>query len=234
MGSFARKSVLAVSAVIMAAGMCFFSSGAAKMLFATQPDWYFLTPHSYKKFDHIMGVSFGYRALLADFEYISFLQYYGDRSNMTGRWTKLYTYIDNMTDADPHFTFAYTYGGAILAFNLKKYDEAIAVIQKGLRYNPQFWKLRYYMAAIMYSKQGDTLKYISLLEDALKFNDHPAIIERLLGNIYEVSKTPDEAAKYWAWVYKNTKDKETKKYAYDRILFMLSEKKISNPQGLLQ
>jgi tetratricopeptide (TPR) repeat protein len=127
---------------VLIAGMCVLNATATKRVFATQPSWYFLTPHSYKKFGQILGVGFGFRALLADFEYISFLQYYGNRKNSAENFKKVYLYIQDITDADPHFTFAYTYGSAILAFNQQRYDEAVEIIKKGLEYNPAFWKLR--------------------------------------------------------------------------------------------
>jgi tetratricopeptide (TPR) repeat protein len=213
----------------MFAAMCLVNRAATEKVISTQPPWYFLTPHSYKKFDQIIGVSFGYRSLLADFKYISFLQYYGNIGNAKVAFKDLLGYIDDMTDADPHYTFAYTYGSAILAFNLKRYDESIYIIQKGIKFNPQFWKLRFYMGAIIYSRKGEIKKYVGVLEEALKFDDHPSMIESLLGNIYELYKTPDEAAAFWVWVYKHTKDRDVRKHAYDRLLLMLREHKISDP-----
>jgi tetratricopeptide (TPR) repeat protein len=229
-----KTAVTAALLAAMVVCMCVVNNMATQKVFASEPSWYFLSPHSYKKFNQILGVSFGYRAMLSDFEYISFLQYYGDRSNADARFKDLLARIDDITDADPHFTFAYTYGSAILAFNLKRYDEAITVIKKGLDYNPQFWKLRFYLGAIIYMQKGDTKQYVRLLEEALKFDDHPAMIERLLGNIYETYKTPDECAAYWAQIYKNTKDKDTRKHAKERLLLLISSKKISDPERILQ
>ena len=54
-----------------------------------------------------------------------------------------------------------------------------------------------YLAAITYKSMGDKAKYVKFLEDALKYRDHPAMLDRLLGNIYEQYKTPDECASYW-------------------------------------
>jgi tetratricopeptide (TPR) repeat protein len=214
--------------------MCAVNRTATGTVFASQPSWYFLTPHTYKKFTHILGVGLGFRSLLADFEYISFLQYYGDGANHAGNYKDLYRYIDDMTDADPHFEFAYTYGAAILAFNLSRYDEAVAIIKKGLDYNPAFWRLRLYLAAIAYKSKGDKTQYIGFLEDALKYKDHPAMLDRLLGNIYEQYRTPDECAAYWLTVYRKTRDKYTKDFADERLMFFIKGGKLKDPDKLLR
>jgi len=178
----------------------------------------------------------GFRALMADFEYIYFLQYYGNHENQKNRYVDLFSIFDSITDIDPHFTFTYTYGSAILAFdkNIKRYNEAIDLINKGLKYNPTFWKLRFYLGAIVYKEMENKEKYVSFLEEALKFDDHPAMIERLLGNIYEQYKTPDEVTSYWIKIYKTTKDKETKQHAYKKILYHIQNSNLKNPGLILQ
>jgi tetratricopeptide (TPR) repeat protein len=229
-----KKIVSFTVLAALIAGMCFLNIAATKRVFETQPSWYFLTPHSYKKFAQILGVGFGFRALLADFEYISFLQYYGDKLNRPSKFIKLFSYIDDITNADPHFTFAYTYGSAILAFNINRYDEAIKIIEKGLKYNPAFWKLRFYLAAITFSQLEDKSQYVKYLEEALKFNDYPAMIETLLGNIYEQYKPADFCAEYWAGVYKKSKDKDNRMFAYKRILALIESKRLQNPDLIIK
>ncbi len=212
---------------------CFLNRTGTKYLFKTQPAWYFLNTHSYKKFMHILGVGFGVRPIIGDIEYISFLQYYGDRDNSQTAYKDLYNYITDITDIDPNFTFAYSYGSAILAWNLERYDEAITVIKKGIEFNPSFWKLRFYLGAIIYRQKGETMNYIKLLEEAMKFDDHPAMIERILGNIYMLYKTPDEAARYWVKIYKESKHKDSRDFAYETLRKIISEKKIQDIKSIM-
>ena len=163
-----KRGIIAASVIAVLFGIsCFTNRAATEILVKTQPDWYFLNLNSYKKFGQMLSVSFGFRRLFADFEYISFLQYYGNREHAHTGFKDLYRYIDDITDADPHFTFAYTYGGAALAFNLERYDEAISIIKKGLRYNPEFWQLRLYLGAIIYKELDDKDRYIGFLELSL-------------------------------------------------------------------
>lgn len=229
-----KKAVLISLMILSAVLACIMNNNASRMILKSQPDWYFLNLHSYRNFSELFSVSFGFRALAADMAYIQFLQYYGDKENAAARYKDLYQYLENITDIDPNFTFAYTYGAAILAFNLTRYDEAIRFISKGLRYNPAFWELRFYMGAIIYKQKGETLKYVGLLEDAIKFKDHPAILERMLGNIYEITKTPDRAALYWAGLYKTTKDKQSRNFAFNRIQEIIKQGKLKNPGAVVR
>jgi len=212
---------------------CFLNRAGTAYLFKTQPSWYFLNAHSYKKFMHILGAGFGSRPIIGDIEYISFLQYYGDKDNSQTKYKDLYKYINDITDIDPNFTFAYSYGSAILAWNLFRYDEAVAVIRKGIEFNPTFWKLRLYLGAIIYRQKGDTVNYIKLLEEAMRFEDHPAMIERILGNIYMLYKTPDEAAAYWVKIYKESKHQDSRDFAYRTLQKMIQEQKIKDIKSIM-
>jgi tetratricopeptide (TPR) repeat protein len=229
-----KTGLLFVSALVLFLSSCWLNNRLTSKIFESQPSWYFLNPESYKKFSHIMGVGFGYRSLLADFEYITFLQYYGNKDNRKTNYSGLYSYIDSITDADPHFTFAYIYGSAILGFNVQRHDEAIKVINKGLEFNPKIWRLRLYLGALTFSKLGEKEKYVKFLEEALKFDDHPQMIETLLGNIYAQYKEPDETAMYWAGILKNSKHADSRKWAEEKITEMISEGRIKEPEKILK
>jgi len=207
---------------------------AFETLRQNQPDWYFLNLNSYKKFDQVLAVSFGYRAFLSDIYYISFLQYYGDRRNLKNRFRDLPRYLNDITDADPGFEFAYQYGAAILGFNMKRYDDAMQLINKGIEFNPKMWRLREYAGAIAYQQQGNEEKYIQFLESALRYSDRPAIIERILGNIYEKTKTPDEAAAYWVLMLAESKHTDTTDHAAARLKAIIESGKLENPEKFLK
>lgn len=213
--------------------VCFLNRAGTGYLFKTQPSWYFLNMHSYKKFMHILGAGFGIRPIIGDIEYISFLQYYGDKDNSRTKYRNLYNYIIDITDIDPNFTFAYSYGSAILAWNLQRYDEATTIIKKGIEFNPAFWKLRLYLGAIIYGQKGETMNYVKLLEEAMQFDDHPAMIERILGNIYMLYKTPDEAAAYWVKIYKESKHQDSRDFAYENLKKMIREQKIKDIKSIM-
>lgn len=233
MNNMIKKSFNYIIILFLVVICCISNFMATKKIFDEQPKWYFFNSHSFKNFKHVLAAGMGFRALMADFEYINFLQYFGNPENKKNKYKNLYSMFDSITNIDPHFIFTYKYGSAILAFVLKRYDEAISLIEKGLKYNPTFWELRLYLGAIVYKEIDDKDKYIAFLEEALKFEDHPAMIERILGNIYEQYKPIEEVVLYWLKIYKNTKDKETRQHAYKKIMQHIKEGKIKNTQIIL-
>jgi len=228
-----KKILLPVIFFCFLAGSAFLNEKAAEKVFQNQPSWYFINPDSYRKFLHLGAAGFGFRSLAGDIEYINFLQYYGDRSQNVNRHKNLMAYIDDITDVDPYFSFAYTFGSSILAFNLDRVDEALKIIRKGLDFNPEMWQLRLYLGAILFKQENKESEYIKLLEDALRFEDHPAIVERILGNIYEQIKPPQFAAEYWAGIYMKTKDKKTREFAYQRVEAIIKEGRLTNPSAVI-
>ncbi|MBN2754050.1 MAG: hypothetical protein JXR81_04205 [Candidatus Goldbacteria bacterium] len=229
-----KKFILPALFLCLLAGASVLNEKAADKVFGNQPSWYFINPDSYKKFLHLGAAGFGLRSLAGDIEYINFLQYYGDRSQNVNRHEKLAVYIDDITDVDPYFSFAYTYGSSILAFNLDRVDEALRIIRKGLDFNPKMWQLRLYLGAILFKQDNKEGEYIKLLEDALRFEDHPAVVERILGNIYEQIKTPQFAAEYWAGIYVKSKDKKTRQFAYDRVEAIIKEGRLTDPSAVIK
>ncbi len=229
-----KKIILVFIFAAALLGSACLNEKAGKMVFENQPSWYFINPDSYRKFLHLGAAGFGLRSLAGDIEYINFLQYYGDRSQNVNRHKDLVNYVNDITDVDPYFSFAYTFGSSILAFNLDRTGEALQIIRKGLEFNPKMWQLRLYLGAILFKQDNKEGEYIKLLEDALKFEDHPAIVERILGNIYEQIKTPQSAAEYWAEIYTKTKDKKTRQFAYERVEAIIKEGKLTNPAAVIK
>jgi len=228
-----KKILLPAIFICLLAGSAFLNEKAAEKVFLNQPSWYFINPDSYRKFLHLGAAGFGLRSLAGDIEYINFLQYYGDRSQNVNKHKNLMAYIDDITDVDPYFSFAYTFGSSILAFNLDRVDEALKIIRKGLDFNPEMWQLRLYLGAILFKQENKESEYIKLLEDALRFEDHPAIVERILGNIYEQIKPPQFTAEYWAGIYMKTKDKKTREFAYNRVEAIIKEGRLTNPSAVI-
>jgi hypothetical protein len=60
------------------------------------------------------------------------------------------------------------------------------------------------------------------------------MIETLLGNIYEQFKPADFCAQYWVKIYKKSKDKENRQFAYKRILLLIEGRKLQNPDFVIK
>jgi tetratricopeptide (TPR) repeat protein len=84
----------------------------------------------------------------------------------------LYPLLDTATDLDPHFIAAYNYGAILLpAIDREK---AILIAQKGIRENPDAWRLYQYLGYIYwklgrYNEAADTFEKGSRIPEAAPF-----------------------------------------------------------------
>jgi tetratricopeptide (TPR) repeat protein len=88
-----------------------------------------------------------YDSVLADLYWIRAVQYYGRTKLAAGetkRYDLLYPLLDFTTTLDPHFDVAYRFGGIFLAEpapgGAGRPDQAIALLEKGLRAQPDKWQ----------------------------------------------------------------------------------------------
>lgn len=109
----------------------------------------------------------GYHALAADLSWIRAIQHYGstrikqttapaaDAARETTRpYHLLYPLLDLTTTLDPHFNIAYRFGAIFLAAPFPngagRPDLAVALLEKGLRENPQKWEYMYDIGFVYY------------------------------------------------------------------------------------
>lgn len=107
-------------------------------------------------------LALSFDALLADVYWIRAIQHYGrDYKNRSraNRFELLQPLLDVTTTLDPHFLIAYRFGAVFLAVHPPegpgRADLAIALLQKGLKANPERWQLAHDIAFTHYLYTGD-------------------------------------------------------------------------------
>ena len=88
---------------------------------------------------------------------------------------------------DPYFHRAYLFGAGILAWfkSVDRPEEALLILQEGIRNDPHYWVFRSYAGAIVYQKKEDFGKVASLLEGAVSQPDCPGLVKAILANTYK-------------------------------------------------
>ena len=96
--------------------------------------------------EFLKRAALSYDALLADVYWIRAVQHYGGTKLTVGaqkQYDLLYPLLDLTTSLDPYFSIAYRFGAIFLAESQPggagRPDQAIALLQKGLRAEPQNW-----------------------------------------------------------------------------------------------
>lgn len=110
---------------------------------------------------------------------------------------------------DPRFHFAYLFASGALAFNLNRGEDAVRVLEHGIRGDPSFWRYRMYLGAISYRKNQETEKVIETLEQAIVDPDCPSMIKNILAHIYIKNGNLKRAAE----IYVNLLDSRDPSYS---------------------
>src|SRR5262249_42074285 len=104
----------------------------------------------------------GYSGVLADIYWTRTVQYYGRklatrRSDL--RYDLLYPLLDITTDLDPHLIVAYEFGSIFLSqrppVGAGQPDNAVALLEKGIRANPDYWRLYFDLGFIHFFDRKD-------------------------------------------------------------------------------
>ena len=107
-------------------------------------------------------LSLGYDGLLADIYWTRAVQYFGGKHHeRSTEYQLLAPLLDITTTLDPHLIVAYEFGSTFLAQKppegAGQPDQAIALVEEGIRQNPRQWRLFYYLGFLEYSEKHDYL-----------------------------------------------------------------------------
>jgi tetratricopeptide (TPR) repeat protein len=100
--------------------------------------------------EFIDQASLGYRNLAADLLWVKTVQYYGGYRLGKNDLALFSHLVEVITDLDPQFTFAYLFGGLVIAEDLGYFEEGVAFIKKGIENNPADWWLVFELGFLNY------------------------------------------------------------------------------------
>src|SRR3979411_146882 len=108
----------------------------------------------------VKRISLGYSSLLADIYWTRAVQYFGDKMNQRSmRYDLLYPLLDITTDLDPHLIVTYEFGSLFLSQpppeGAGQPEKAVALVEKGIRENPTYWRLYFTLGFIHYLDRRD-------------------------------------------------------------------------------
>jgi tetratricopeptide (TPR) repeat protein len=144
----------------------------------------------------------GMRAAAADLAWIQLLQYMaGGMPEMTDKkpYEHVLTLCRRIERLDPSFHRAYLYGASILAWfgNINRPDEAVDLLQEGMRRDPGEPLYSVYIAALAYKRRGDADRMLAILEPTLEDPDSPIEMKAIVANLYKARGEYERALQLW-------------------------------------
>jgi hypothetical protein len=179
----------------------------------------------------VKRLSLGYSSLLADIYWTRAVQYFGNKMNQRSmRYDLLYPLLDITTDLDPHLIVAYEFGSLFLSQpppeGAGQPEKAVALVEKGIRENPSYWRLYFTLGFIHYLDRRD---YKAAAAAFLKGSEVPGALpwmKVMAARMAEHGEDRSTAIYLWKAVYDTSIDPEVKDTAIQHLASLRAEEDI--------
>jgi tetratricopeptide (TPR) repeat protein len=176
----------------------------------------------------VKRLSLGYSSLLADIYWTRAVQYFGDKMNQRSmRYDLLYPLLDITTDLDPHLIVTYEFGSLFLSQKppegAGQPEKAVALVEKGIRENPTYWRLYFTLGFIHYLDRRD---YKAASAAFLKGSEVPGALPWMKVMAARMAEHGDDrstAVYLWKAVYDTSIDPSVKETAVQHLTSLRAE-----------
>lgn len=166
----------------------------------------------------------GYSGVLADIYWTRAVQYYGQKLASRRpdlRYDLLYPLLDITTDLDPKLLVAYEFGSVFLSqkppVGAGQPDKAAQLVEKGIRANPDYWRLYFTLGCIQFFDRKD---YKAAQEAFEKGSENPNSLiwmKTMAANMAERANDAETALTLWTKLYETAMDEGVKQNAAQHI-----------------
>jgi hypothetical protein len=126
----------------------------------------------------VRQASVGYETAAADVAWLRGIQYYGEHRLTDQNYVRIGHVMSVATDLDPRFLAPYVFGAFVLAQELRRPDDGLALLEKGRRANPESWLLAFETGFLHYVCRHDYESAARYFVRASRLPGHPDYVER--------------------------------------------------------
>lgn len=178
------------------------------------------------KGEYLKVAVLGYDEIVADLLWLKAVQHFSGRRQATEHYVWAYHATDVVTDLDPTFTFAYKAAGTILGVWANRVEESIAILEKGIRHNPDVWDLHFVLGYDYFYELCDRASAAEHLRAAAELPGAPAYLPRLAARMMVEAGTPDTALEFLVRLHGQTRDPDMRESLAQRIKEVVAERDI--------
>jgi hypothetical protein len=181
----------------------------------------------------VKRLSLGYSGLLADIYWTRAVQYFGSKHiRHSTRYDLLYPLLDITTDLDPKLIVAYEYGAVFLSqkppAGAGQTDKAVVLAEKGIRENPEYWRLYFILGFVHYIDRHDPVAAQIAFDKGSKIPGALGWMKVMAARMAERSKDISTSIMLWQGVLETTHDKDVKAAAEMHMASLLAERDITD------
>jgi hypothetical protein len=126
----------------------------------------------------VRQAAMGYETAAADVAWLRGIQYYGEHRLSDQRYDMIGHVMEIVTELDPQFTQPYVFGAFVLSQELKQPQRGLALLERGMRANPEDWELAFETGFLHYVSTHDHAAAARYFARAGSLPDHPDYVDR--------------------------------------------------------
>lgn len=166
----------------------------------------------------VKAVSLEYAPLMADFYWTRVVQFYGNKHvRGDANLEELWPLLDITTTLDPNLIVAYQFGEIFLSQRAPagagRPDLAVQLIQRGIKANPDYWRLYEDLGFVYYMDLKDYKKAAEAFREGSKNPNALIWMKAMAAKIEEEGESYETSMALWNDVYTTTKDPQIKENA---------------------
>lgn len=126
----------------------------------------------------VRQAALGYETAAADLAWLRGIQYYGEHRLSDQRYDMIGHVMEIVSELDPRFIQPYVFGGFTLAQELKQPERGLALLERGMRENPDNWRLAFEVGFLHYVCRHDYPSAARFFTLASRMKDAPDYVAR--------------------------------------------------------
>jgi len=174
------------------------------------------------------AMSLEYAPLMADIYWTRVVQYYGSKSERREQnLDSLWPLLDLATTLDSNLIPAYRFGSTFLAeprpVGLGRPDLAIQLLERGIRENPDQWRLYQDLGNVYYFSLRDNQKASDAYVQGSKVPNAAPWMMLMAARIVERGNTRQTSRMLWSEIYESSQDQAIKENAKTHLLLLKTD-----------
>lgn len=168
-------------------------------------------------------LSLGYTGLAACIYWTRAVQYFGEKNIARAkRFDLLQPLLDLTVSLDPHLVPAYQFGAIFLSqappFGAGMPDAAVDFVERGIRDNPNDWRLYYHLGFIQYMERHDYRAAADAFSRGANVVGNPAWMKGMPALMMEKAGDIETARTLWRQMYEQAENETIRRNAFIRLV----------------
>jgi tetratricopeptide (TPR) repeat protein len=173
-------------------------------------------------------LSLEYAPLMGAIYWTRVVQYFGAKHHAGDQnLDQLWPLLDITTSLDSNLLVAYRFGAMFLSDSPPRGagdpDHAVELLQRGMKANPEYWKLYQDLGNVYYFDKRDYLKAAQAYEAGSKFPGTPPFMKAMAAKIAAEGGSLETSHALWLDIYQTSTNKEMRKNAEDHLRLVQAE-----------